>query len=50
MRRLTLISVLLAASAVTFEARAQNGPFQFFPLSPCRMVDTRGATTTNGGP
>ena len=26
------------------------GPFQFFPLSPCRVADTRGAAGTNGGP
>ena len=27
-----------------------DGPFQFYPLSPCRVVDTRLANSTNGGP
>ncbi len=27
-----------------------DGPFQFFPVAPCRVVDTRGAVATNGGP
>jgi len=37
-----LISTALPALA--------DGPFQFFPVSPCRVVDTRGAAGTNGGP
>lgn len=31
-------------------ASAQTGPYQFYALTPCRVVDTRGATGTNGGP
>jgi hypothetical protein len=27
-----------------------DGPFQFFPLAPCRVVDTRNAAGVNGGP
>ena len=48
MRRLALLTVLTAVLAIP--AFAQSGPFQYFPLSPCRAVDTRGATSTNGGP
>jgi hypothetical protein len=41
MRRLiplTFLAILVSASS----AFAQNGPYQYFPLSPCRAVDTRG--------
>ena len=31
-------------------ASAQTGPYQFYSLTPCRVVDTRGANGTNGGP
>jgi hypothetical protein len=40
----------LVLFAVTLGAHAQSGPYQFYPLSPCRVVDTRSATSTNGGP
>lgn len=29
---------------------AQSGPYQYYPLTPCRVVDTRGPNSTNGGP
>ena len=48
MRRLLLLTALTAVFAST--ALAQNGPFQYYPLTPCRVVDTRGANSTNGGP
>lgn len=41
MRRLislTFLAVLVSASS----AFAQNGPYQYYPLSPCRAADTRG--------
>jgi hypothetical protein len=38
------VGLLTAASA---EAA---GPFQFFSVTPCRIVDTRGATGVTGGP
>lgn len=31
-------------------AQAQSGPYQFYALTPCRVVDTRNAAGTNGGP
>jgi hypothetical protein len=27
-----------------------DGPFQFFPVTPCRVADTRNAAGVNGGP
>jgi hypothetical protein len=48
MRRLALLTVLTAVFSVS--AFAQSGPYQYYPLSPCRAVDTRGGVSTNGGP
>lgn len=45
--RLTLLSFLLAIAG---NVLAQSGPYQYYALSPCRVVDTRGAAGTNGGP
>jgi hypothetical protein len=44
---LTLFSLLLAFAG---NALAQTGPYQYYPLAPCRAVDTRGANGTNSGP
>jgi hypothetical protein len=49
MRRLTLLASL-AALTLTANVFAQSGPYQYFPLSPCRAVDTRGNDGVNGGP
>jgi hypothetical protein len=38
------------ALGMAAEASAQTGPYQFYALTPCRVVDTRGATGVNGGP
>jgi hypothetical protein len=40
---------VLASLAAT-GAFAQTGPYQFYALTPCRIVDTRNAAGTNGGP
>lgn len=29
---------------------SQSGPFQFYPVTPARVVDTRGPDGVNGGP
>jgi hypothetical protein len=42
-----LVPALLLVAAVPAMA---DGPFQFFPVAPCRVVDTRNAPSTNGGP
>jgi len=40
----------LMLSLATTAAYAQTGPYQFYSLTPCRVVDTRNAPGTNGGP
>jgi hypothetical protein len=42
---LTALTVVFASAAL-----AQSGPYQYYPLTPCRVVDTRAANSTNGGP
>ena len=37
-------------SLITTAASAQSGPYQFYSLTPCRVVDTRNANSVNGGP
>jgi hypothetical protein len=46
--RISLIVVV--ASLAGRELQAQSGPFQFYPVTPCRVVDTRNAVGMNGGP
>lgn len=46
-RALAIASVVMLWGKV---AEAQSGPYYFYSLSPCRVVDTRGAAATNGGP
>jgi serine protease len=48
--RLLVLTSFLVIGAIAQTASAQSGPYQYYPLSPCRVVDTRGATSTNGGP
>ncbi len=45
-------SVLLTIVGLTgaVSAAAQTGPYQFFAVPPCRIVDTRNPNSTNGGP
>jgi len=42
-----ILATLLFGAAT---ASAQSGPFSFFAVTPCRVVDTRGFVATNGGP
>lgn len=42
---LALVSILAAPGAM-----AQQAGYSFVPLTPCRVIDTRGAIGTNGGP
>lgn len=46
MKSAMILCVVLGALSV----EAQSGPYQFYPLAPCRVVDTRNAASTNGGP
>jgi hypothetical protein len=38
------LAVGVLAAAFGFDAAAQAGPYQFYALTPCRVVDTRSAT------
>src|SRR5205085_2159967 len=40
----------LLTTVLASDLRAQSGPYQYNSVPPCRVVDTRGATSTNGGP
>src|SRR5687767_12174412 len=43
---LFLIVIVTMANSV----HAQSGPYQYNAVTPCRLVDTRNAIGTNGGP
>jgi hypothetical protein len=45
-----LVLFTLAGLLSAVSAAAQTGPFQFFAVPPCRVVDTRNPNSTNGGP
>lgn len=51
MKRILLRSAALAAAilSTTIVAEAQTA-LSYYPLTPCRAVDTRGANAVNGGP
>jgi hypothetical protein len=40
----------LSVVAAAVPASAQNGPFSFFPLTPCRVINTKNAPGPAGGP
>ena len=46
--KLVLLTAAIALTATA--ASAQSGPYSFFAVNPCRVVDTRNPTSTNGGP
>ena len=53
----TALIALVAASALGATAAQAGGPYQYFPVTPCRVFDTRspsgptgGAALTNPGP
>src|SRR6266446_1972489 len=50
MRRILTLTLFSLLFLFAGNALAQSGPYQYYPLAPCRAVDTRGATGTNGGP
>ncbi len=41
---------LVGLSLLFSEAALAGGPYSFFPLTPCRVVDTRDAVGPQGGP
>jgi len=50
-RTVLVLLGLVATMAASFPGTARAaGPFQYHSLTPCRVVDTRNATGTDGGP
>ena len=44
-------ALFAAAAAIWMSSSVQAaGPYQFFPVTPCRVVDTRGPVGLTGGP
>ena len=41
---------LAVAAALLANTAEAAGPFQFFSVTPCRLVDTRGPVGVTGGP
>jgi len=50
MRNILRVTLFMLLFAVAGNALAQSGPYSYYTLTPCRIVDTRGANGTNGGP
>lgn len=50
MKAHVLRPLLLALSFLTASAAEAAGPFQFYSVTPCRIVDTRGTVGVTGGP
>jgi hypothetical protein len=48
MRSILTTAFFLVILATASRAMAQ--PYQYYPITPCRAVDTRGPVSTNGGP
>jgi hypothetical protein len=42
--------VLAGLALLLSETARAGGPYQFFPLTPCRVIDTRNAVGPQGGP
>ena len=41
---------VVAVVGVAADLQAQGGPYQYYSLAPCRVVDTRNPAGTDGGP
>lgn len=52
MRKSSLVrfSLLVAATFLAASAASAAGPFQFYSVTPCRLVDTRDPVAPTGGP
>jgi hypothetical protein len=44
------ILIVVAATVLTASLATAAGPLQFYSVTPCRVVDTRGAVGLTGGP
>ena len=48
--RALLFTVAMGGLFAAEHAQVQSGPYSFYALTPCRVVDTRTANSVNGGP
>jgi hypothetical protein len=48
-KHLAVVVVLGAALLVSAQPASTDGPFQYYPLTPCRAVDTRNTYQSQGG-
>jgi hypothetical protein len=44
------LAAIAASLSLLISARQAHAQYSFFPLSPCRVVDTRNPVAVNGGP
>lgn len=49
-RRWLVGSILAVSAILVARPTAAGGPYQFYPITPCRLVDTRLPNGLNGGP
>lgn len=50
MRALAVAAALAALPSAAYASHDVQGPFDFYRIEPCRVVDTRGPASVNGGP
>jgi len=50
LRRWSLGVVLVICAMLVPRLASAAGPYQFYPITPCRLVDTRNPPGLNGGP
>ena len=50
LRRTVRLAFAVCLGLLVSEAARAGGPYSFYPLTPCRVVDTRGPTGPQGGP
>lgn len=49
-QKTTRLLLLIGLALFLSEAASADGPYSFFPLTPCRIIDTRGPVGPTGGP
>lgn len=45
-----MLFAMTVFAGMAADALAQSGPYQYYSLTPCRIVDTRNPAGTDGGP
>jgi len=49
-QKTTRLLLVIGLALFLSEAASADGPYSFFPLTPCRIIDTRGPVGPTGGP